>query len=186
MGDRFHLMPVITPSYPQQNSTVNVSMSTLTIMQEEFRNGLAITEAIMLGKCTWDKLFEAPNFFSKYRYVCFFYYDYKFKKFVLFFFRHFLVILTTSATVEDHLEWTGLVQSKIRHLISNLERNQHITLAHVNPDNYQRPVAVGEDDKNTPCTMWFIGLEFAKTENINVDLTYDIRNFQDLGKIVSF
>lgn len=27
--------------------------------------------------------------------------------------------------------------------------------------------------------MWFIGLEFAKTENLNVDLTYDIQTFTE-------
>jgi hypothetical protein len=29
--------------------------------------------------------------------------------------------------------------------------------------------------------MWFIGLVFAKTENLNVDLTYDIQSFTDSG-----
>jgi hypothetical protein len=28
--------------------------------------------------------------------------------------------------------------------------------------------------------MWFIGLAFQKTENLNVDLRYDIKNFTDL------
>jgi poly(A) polymerase len=27
--------------------------------------------------------------------------------------------------------------------------------------------------------MWFIGLEFAKTENLNVNLTYDIQSFTE-------
>jgi poly(A) polymerase len=30
------------------------------------------------------------------------------------------------------------------------------------------------------CNMWFIGLEFAKTENLNIDLTVDIKQFTDL------
>lgn len=92
-------MPIITPAYPQQNSTFNVSVSTRTIMQEAFENGLAITEEIIMGKATWDKLFEPPNFFGKYK--------------------HYIVLLAKSLSTEDQLEWCGLVESKIRHLIGN-------------------------------------------------------------------
>merc|ERR550519_2974532 len=67
VGDRFHVMPIITPAYPQMNSTYNVSNSTLRVMQEEFKSSLAICEEILSSKATWDKLFEPPNFFTKYR-----------------------------------------------------------------------------------------------------------------------
>lgn len=95
--DRYHLMPIITPAYPQQNSTFNVSLSTRTVMVEEFKQGLQITDEIMLGKVCWDKLFETPTFFMKYR--------------------HFIVLLVMAANAEDHLEWCGLVESKVRLLI---------------------------------------------------------------------
>lgn len=58
-----------------------------------------------------------------------------------------------------------------------LERNQHIVLAHINPESYNQ-LETGKD-LNMQCTMWFIGLEFAKTENLNVDLTYDIMAFTE-------
>ena len=35
-------------------------------------------------------------------------------------------------------------------------------------------------------TRWVIGLEFVKAENVNVDLTYDIQNFTDIGKHCKF
>ncbi|CAH0392913.1 unnamed protein product [Bemisia tabaci] len=155
VADRYHLMPIITPAYPQQNSTFNVSISTRTIMQEEFKNGLSITEEIELGKCTWDKLFEAPNFFNKYK--------------------HYIILLAAANTPEDQLEWCGLIESKVRFLIGNLERNQHISLAHVNPETFSEMNPT--DDKAPPGTMWFIGLEFQKSENLNIDLTYDIQSF---------
>ncbi|KAI9564763.1 hypothetical protein GHT06_008504 [Daphnia sinensis] len=153
VSDRYHLMPIITPAYPQQNSTFNVSCSTRAVMQEEFRQGFNMTEEIMTGKATWDKLFEPPNFFVKYK--------------------HFIVLIASSSSVEDQLEWVGLVESKIRHLILALERNDHITLAHINPEQYD-PV---QPEPDTISTMWFIGLVFKKTESLNIDLTQDIQAF---------
>lgn len=155
VADRFHLMPIITPAYPQQNSTFNVSQSTRTIMIEEFKNGLAITDEIMLGKADWCKLFEPPNFFGKYK--------------------HFIVLIASAANKEEHLEWYGLVESKIRLLVVSLERNPHIKIAHVNPDCFS-----GIDpDPDKPTSLWFIGLSFDKSENLNVDLTFDIQQFTD-------
>ena len=92
-------------------------------------------------------------------------------------FRHFIVLLASSSSAEDQLEWVGLVESKVRHLIGNLGRNVHITLAHVNPECFSQL----EPEPDKLCAMWFIGLVFAKTENLNVDLTYDIQSFTDSG-----
>lgn len=62
----------------------------------------------------------------------------------------------------------------------NLERNQHITLAHVNPECYTYlDPQEQKAESNVHCSMWFIGLEFAKSENLNVDLTYDIHSFTE-------
>lgn len=48
----------------------------------------------------------------------------------------------------------------------------------------ERPIVGGEQQAaNKPlvqapfCSMWFIGLEFEKTENLNVDLTDSIQSF---------
>ena len=116
VADRFHVMPIITPAYPQQNSTFNVSNSTLKVMQGEFEASMKICEEIIDGKAKWDRLFEAPNFFCKYR--------------------HFIVLEASSISEEDQLTWEGLVESKVRHLVANLER-EAISLAHVWPKNYR-------------------------------------------------
>ncbi|XP_037945041.1 poly(A) polymerase type 3-like [Teleopsis dalmanni] len=176
VSDRYHLMPIITPAYPQQNSTFNVSESTKKVILNEFNRGMTTTDEIMLGRASWDRLFEAPSFFYSYR--------------------HFIVLLVSSITAEDHLEWCGLVESKIRLLIGYLERNEHISLAHVNPKCFEykkgekslQNSSGNEDDKSqnsqvvssSPyCSMWFIGLEFKRTENLNVDLTENIQNFTE-------
>lgn len=162
VADRFHLMPIITPAYPQQNSTFNVSRSTLEVMKEEFRLSLAICEEIVSGKATWDKLFETPNFFGKYR--------------------HFIVLEVSSKTEEDHLEWYGLVESKIRHLILNLER-ESIELAHIWPKPYPSQV----EGQEKLCYYWFVGLVIKPqvTTEVgqpaqNLDLTTPIKNFTEM------
>lgn len=111
---------------------------------------------------------------------------------VIYRYRHFIVLLVSSQSPEDHLEWCGLVESKIRYLITNLERNQYISLAHVNPRCFEQ-IQQAKPDENRKengteqqprqlvhaphCSMWFIGLEFQKSENLNVDLTESIQSF---------
>lgn len=159
-SDRYHLMPIITPAYPQQNSTYNVSTSTRTVMVEEFKQGLAVTDEILQGKSDWSKLLEPPNFFQKYR--------------------HYIVLTASASTEENHLEWVGLVESKIRVLVGNLERNEFITLAHVNPQSF--PGNKEHHKANNYVSMWFLGIIFRRVENaesVNIDLTYDIQSFTD-------
>ncbi|VDN24223.1 unnamed protein product [Gongylonema pulchrum] len=78
IGDRYHLMPIITPAFPEQNSTFNVTRSTRQVMMEEIGEGVSIVMDIMDGKAEWPALFEEVNFFSRYK--------------------HFLALLSIAAT----------------------------------------------------------------------------------------
>ena len=60
-------MPIITPAYPQQNSTFNVTHSTREVMLKEFRRGIEVCTDIVLGKKTWIDLFEPINFFNLFK-----------------------------------------------------------------------------------------------------------------------
>lgn len=154
-ADRFHLMPIITPAYPQQNSTYNVTNSTRTTITEEFKDGLDIVTRIFEGREDWCALFEPSNFFHKYKHY---------------------IVLKASAEEEDHyLEWKGYVESKIRLLVGSLERNPYIKLAHVMPEAYG---PISESEGQYMC-KWFIGLVFHNTQTANIDLTYDIQSFSD-------
>ncbi|XP_053696849.1 poly(A) polymerase type 3-like [Sabethes cyaneus] len=154
--DGLHLMPIITPAYPEQNSTFNVSSSTRQVMIDEFHRGKKITDEIMISKAAgWDKLFAAPSFFFNYR--------------------HFIVLLASSDNAADHLEWCGLVESKVRLLVQSMERNPHIKLAHVNPKCFKHHGDTSKDGEL--CSLWFIGLAFDRTKNLNVDLTESIIKF---------
>lgn len=158
-ADRFHLMPIITPAYPCQNSTFNVTNSTRQIMMDEFKEGLEITNEIFQQgeEGDWSKLFEPSNFFQKYR--------------------HYIVLICAAAEESTFLEWQGYIESKIRLLVGNLERNPFIKLAHVTPESFG---PLNESDGKYMC-KWFIGLNFNKVENANVDLTFDIQSFTHIA-----
>ncbi|NWY39434.1 PAPOG polymerase, partial [Sylvia atricapilla] len=159
-SDRYHVMPIITPAYPQQNSTYNVSVSTRAVMIEEFQRGLEVTDEILKGKSDWSKLFEPLNFFQKYK--------------------HYIVLTASAFTEEHHLNWIGLVESKIRVLVGNLERNEFITIAHVQPQSFPGNEVLYKQSGYV--SMWFLGLVFKKAESAvktNVDLTHGIQSFTD-------
>ncbi|KAM6432575.1 poly(A) polymerase gamma-like [Rhynochetos jubatus] len=163
-SDRCHVMPIITPAYPQQNSTCNVSASTRAIITEEFKRGLAVTAEILQGKSEWSKLFEAQDFFQQYK--------------------HFIVLTASASTEEHHLKWTGLVESKIRVLVANLERNEFISAAHVKAQSF--PGSPEHRRRGEYASVWFLGLVFKKagnTERVNVDLTHVIQSFTDTGPL---
>ena len=78
------------------------------------------------------------------------------------------------------LEWYGLVESKVRHLVGNLER-EAIDLAHVWPKTYPSL----EPGKETRCCYWFIGLQLKTARKDDgtpqsLDLTVPIRKFTEV------
>ncbi|KAI3364519.1 hypothetical protein L3Q82_011299 [Scortum barcoo] len=154
-SDRCHVMPIITPAYPQQNTSVNVSPSTLAVIMEEIQRGCAVTEEIQQKNADWSKLFETPNIFEKYK--------------------HYILLKATSATEKQHCEWVDLVESKIRILVGILERNVHISRVHINSQSF--PESSQSNDKMG--TTWLIGLHLNMEESKNktIDLTSDLLSF---------
>ncbi|UJR25176.1 hypothetical protein I4U23_006531 [Adineta vaga] len=201
--DRHHLMPIITPAYPQQNSTHNVSRSTQKIIVDEIKRGLEIVTQVMSSKAEWKELFIGRPFIERYK--------------------HYIILLLSAPDQNQYVEWSGLVESKIRLLIGSLERNPYIEIAHVNSEKYtpdanvfkqlQHPNETSTDPKKTPETngnhspessstngdqqpssspsnsnnpsttcrgMWIVGLQFRKANNVHLNLTEDIRTFVNI------
>ncbi|ULT89618.1 hypothetical protein L3Y34_008205 [Caenorhabditis briggsae] len=158
-SDRFHLMPIITPAFPEQNSTHNVTRSTCHIIRNEICEGLEICKDITEGKATWEDLFKEVKFFSRYK--------------------HYIALIMATSTEEEELNYGGFLESRIRLLVQSLERNQDILIAH-NDTNKHRPSPNAKFDvrpENTRITIWFIGLEFAEHAT-NLDLTSEIQRFR--------
>ncbi|CAG0915901.1 unnamed protein product [Notodromas monacha] len=154
VSDRYHLMPIITPAYPQQNSTFNVTTSTRSIMMEAFKSGLQITDEIIHGRASWERLFDPIKFFNMYK--------------------HLIVVTALCRNEEELLDWQGLVESRIRHLVSSLERISVISLAHVYPRTYPSR----DPETLNRATHWFIGLEFQK-DSVSLDLSSETHTFQE-------
>lgn len=191
--DRHHLMPIITPAYPQQNSTHNVTQSTQKIIVQEIKRGLEIVNDIMASKSEWKQLFIGIPFFQRYK--------------------HYIILLLSAPDQNQFLEWSGLVEAKIRFLIGNLERSKFIDIAHVSSEKYTPDPSVFEtkssttDNENPPVrangqsnveesssstttqtnqqnstpsnfsAMWVVGLQFQNVNKVQLDLTEEIRSF---------
>ncbi|CAL2032103.1 unnamed protein product [Caenorhabditis brenneri] len=148
-ADRFHLMPILTPCFPEQNSTHNVTRSTKQVIESELKNALETCKDIQNGKATWNDLMEETNFFSRYK--------------------HFVSLQMDAKTETAKNGYAGFLESRIRKLVTTLERNHGIQIAHANPKMFK---CVSKTQ-----SVWFIGLEFTDVIK-NLDLTPEIQNFK--------
>ncbi|KAI7901483.1 Poly(A) polymerase central domain-containing protein [Cokeromyces recurvatus] len=108
--NRTHRMPIITPCYPSMCTTHNVTASTQRIILGEFNIASQITEKIMQGTLPWASLFQSHDFFRNYKY--------------------YLQVIVSSDHPERQLKWSGLVEAKLRHLVTKLELVPALALVH--------------------------------------------------------
>ena len=158
--DAMHKMPIITPAYPEQNTTFNVRKSTLSVMQEEFERAQKICMLISLNKTEWDVLFEPVNFFSKYK--------------------HYIIVQVEADTEQDLLEWQGLLESLIRFLIEKLEAiRKYIDVACVYPSPIHQDPPGSSPNPLKPFfkSSYFVGLQFHKVDDLDLPLIEPIRSF---------
>ena len=118
-GDKFHLMPIITPAYPSMCATHNITMSTKTTIIRELKRGREITDKIFMGQLHWKDLFTKHTFFTD---------GYK----------YYLSIIAASRTKDAQHVWSGLVESKVRMLVSNLETQESIAVARPFTKGFER------------------------------------------------
>ncbi|KAI0977850.1 hypothetical protein GJ496_000279 [Pomphorhynchus laevis] len=140
-ADRFHLLPVITPAYPQQNSTHNVTKSSKLIIIEEMKRAVDIMEKIYRSDCTWDDLFAGRDFFKIYK--------------------HYLFIIMFASDADDLEGWNGLVESRLRFLVAYLDNNPGIECAHL----YTKKTSINDkcNQAYPNAVVWPIGLKFHAT-----------------------
>ncbi|TYJ53782.1 hypothetical protein B9479_005542 [Cryptococcus floricola] len=109
--DQAHRMPVITPAYPSMCSTHNITASTMSIIRKEMLRAMQITDEILKNPgTTWQPLFEKADFFSMYK--------------------TYVQVVASASTSEGIKDWSGMVESRIRTLVQDLEQTDTILTAH--------------------------------------------------------
>ena len=97
------------------------------------------------------------------------------------------MILAIADSEDKLLKWSGLVESKIRILIGQLESSEGIELAHIYPKSYPPPSEDFYEHGNMKAKailMWFIGLSIRKSDGdktVNVTITPEIQMFTNAG-----
>lgn len=109
--DRNHKMPIITPAYPSMCATHNVSDSTKAIIMQEMQRAHEIVQGVQAGTHKWADLFVKSTFFFDYKY-------------------YLCVYASSKGTDEEHLAWSGFVESKLRFLMQKLEVTEGTELVH--------------------------------------------------------
>jgi poly(A) polymerase len=74
----------------------------------------------MVERVPWSDLFVKADFFMRYR--------------------HYLQVIASSDSEERHLRWSGFVESRIRHLVTKLERVENLVLAHPYIKGYSKVI----------------------------------------------
>ncbi|ETI27201.1 hypothetical protein G647_09884 [Cladophialophora carrionii CBS 160.54] len=100
--DKANLMPIITPAFPSMCSTFNITESTKKVIIHEIRRASKITRNIFAGKAQWSDLFKQHTFFTA---------DHK----------YYLTVIASAFNADAAKKWSGLVESKVRHLVMRLE-----------------------------------------------------------------
>lgn len=122
-------MPIITPAYPEMCSTHNITKSTMAIVNRELERGQKICDQILAGKGQWKELFQRHTFFS---------HGYK----------YYLSIVSASTAKEAQQIWSGLVQSKVRRLVTGIEQSQpNVYIAHPYTKGFDRVHKVKSEEE---------------------------------------
>ncbi|KXL42331.1 hypothetical protein M433DRAFT_95188 [Acidomyces richmondensis BFW] len=103
-GDALHLMPILTPAMPSQNTAHTIGPSSKKVIMRELERGEEIVNGIYMGKKNWSELFLKHDFFTAA-------------------YKHYIAVITAGKTKDAATAWSGFIQSKLRWLIKGIEES---------------------------------------------------------------
>ncbi|GMF14646.1 unnamed protein product [Phytophthora lilii] len=137
--DRAHLMPIITPGFPAVNTAVNVNISTLRVLREEFARGQRIMDDLrcrsLSHPSSWNQLFTPTEVLVRYD--------------------HHIAIELRASSEESLAEWSSFVASRTRKLVETLQHTPSVASLHPLPE-LVRPQGP-EANENEVVGYYFIG-----------------------------
>lgn len=113
-----------------------------------------MVDKIFMGQLTWNDLFSRHSFFSS---------DYK----------YYLSITSSSKTKEAQSVWSGLVESKLRHLVGALDRKSSIEVAHPFPKGFEREHTCKNDEEAEAVKNGSVQYQAQGTKTETTDQTND-------------
>jgi len=129
--DREHVMPIITSSFPQMNSAVNITKTVCQLITAKCEEAMIICRGIVEGRRPWSDLFNPVNFFEE--------------------FDHFILI--SGSCRGDSCLWFGSVESKLRQLNIHISNCTKVSSARVWPQPFIRR------EGSVIRQMWFFGVK---------------------------
>lgn len=126
--DRSHRMPIITPAYPSMCATHNITSSSQRVIMNELKRGGQLVDEIYAGTNSWADFFVKHTFFQQYKY-------------------YLSIVAATKGPSEDHIKWSGLVESKLRLLVQKLEILDTIELAHPFVKTFDKVYSCSSDEE---------------------------------------
>ncbi|KAF1793896.1 Poly(A) polymerase [Phytophthora cactorum] len=138
--DRAHLMPIITPGFPAVNTAVNVNISTLRVLREEFARGQRIMDDLrrrsLSHPSSWNQLFTPTEVLVRYD--------------------HHVAIELRAPNEEALAEWSSFVASRTRKLVETLQHTPSVASLHPLPD-LVRPQGHEANESDAVVGYYFIG-----------------------------
>ena len=129
-------------------------MSTKKIILRELERGGDIVDRIFTGQMKWNDLFVGHTFFVD---------GYK----------YYLSVISTSTTKEAQQIWSGLVESKVRHLVTELENDSAIEIAHPFNKGFERVHRCKDQDEIDAVASGDLNYQI---KDVKTETTDDVRD----------
>ncbi|KAL1504417.1 hypothetical protein AB1Y20_010823 [Prymnesium parvum] len=163
-GNRFHVMPILTPAYPSMNSSMSVNTVTLEVMREEMAAAHEKTRAALdRGGEGWEELFAHSDFCVAHA--------------------KYLAAEIFVAGVAEHehegllRSWTGYVESRLRKLTDFLA---YLPLVRIRLMPKKLPLLTVKDAVRNEGVSYLIGFDVdrSRLKGEMLDLTNKVEAFK--------